>query len=228
MSGDQLFAAMTRSIVEGEEEDAGRLAGEALAGGIEPLEAITRGFVPGLNEVGQAFSNRELFLPDLVRAGVAMKTAMGVLEPELTRRGEMRTSSGTVVIGTVKGDIHEIGKNLVATMMSANGFTVHDLGVDVPPESFIAKAKEVKANIVGVSALLTTTMPAQAQVVQLLREAKMDKGLKVIVGGAPVTRGWVDEIGADGFSMDALGAVQIAQDLLGIEREKSETPAGRK
>lgn len=219
MSGDELFAAMTRSIVEGDEEDATRLAGEALAEGIEPLEAINRGFVPGLNEVGEAFSSREVFLPDLVRAGVAMKRAMGVLGPELTRRGAALASSGTVVIGTVKGDIHEIGKNLVATMMSANGFTVHDLGVDVPAESFIAKAKEVKANIVGLSALLTTTMPQQARVVQLLREAGMAPEIKVIVGGASVTRDWVDKIGADGFSMDAVGAVQVARDLLGIERK---------
>jgi corrinoid protein of di/trimethylamine methyltransferase len=218
MSGYELFAAMTRSIVEGDEEDAERLAGEALAGGIEPLEAINRGFVPGLNEVGEAFSSREVFLPDLVRAGVAMKTAMGVLGPELTRRGAALASSGTVVIGTVKGDIHEIGKNLVATMMSANGFTVHDLGVDVPPESFIAKAKEVKADMVGLSALLTTTMPQQARVVHLLREARMAPEIKVIVGGASVTRDWVDKIGADGFSMDAVGAVQVAQDLLGVER----------
>jgi corrinoid protein of di/trimethylamine methyltransferase len=219
MSGDELFAAMTRSIVEGDEEDAARLAGEALAGGIEPLEAINRGFVPGLNEVGEAFSSRELFLPDLVRAGVAMKRAMGVLGPELTRRGAALASSGTVVIGTVKGDIHEIGKNLVATMMSANGFTVHDLGVDVPPESFIAKAKEVKADIVGLSALLTTTMPQQARVVHLLREARMAPEIKVIVGGASVTRDWVDKIGADGSSMDAVGAVQVAQNLLGVERK---------
>jgi corrinoid protein of di/trimethylamine methyltransferase len=219
MSGDELFAAMTRSIVEGDEEDAARLAGEALAGGIEPLEAINRGFVPGLNEVGEAFSSRELFLPDLVRAGVAMKRAMGVLGPELTRRGAALASSGTVVIGTVKGDIHEIGKNLVATMMSANGFTVHDLGVDVPPESFIAKAKEVKADIVGLSALLTTTMPQQARVVHLLREARMAPEIKIIVGGASVTRDWVDKIGADGSSMDAVGAVQVAQNLLGVERK---------
>jgi corrinoid protein of di/trimethylamine methyltransferase len=219
MSGDELFAAMTRSIVEGDEEDAARLAGEALAGGIEPLEAINRGFVPGLNEVGEAFSSREVFLPDLVRAGVAMKRAMGVLGPELTRRGAALASSGTVVIGTVKGDIHEIGKNLVATMMSANGFTVHDLGVDVPPESFIAKAKEVKADIVGLSALLTTTMPQQARVVHLLREARMAPEIKVIVGGASVTRDWVDKIGADGSSMDAVGAVQVAQNLLGVERK---------
>jgi len=215
MAGDDRFGAMTKSIMDGEDEDAGRLAREALAAGVDPMEAINRGFVPGINAVGQAFGCNEIFLPDLVRAGVAMKAAMKVLEPEIAKRGAARASAGTVVLGTVKGDIHEIGKNLVATMLSANGFQVHDLGVDVPPETFVAKAKELKADLVGVSALLTTTMPGQAKVVQLLREAKLQSRVKVIVGGAPVTRDWVGEIGADGFSEDALGAVHVARELLG-------------
>jgi methanogenic corrinoid protein MtbC1 len=119
----------------------------------------------------------------------------------------------------VKGDIHEIGKNLVGTMLAANGFQVHDLGVDVSPEAFVSKAKDVKADLIGVSALLTTTMPGQAKIVQMLRAEKLHPRVKVIVGGAPVTREWVSEIGADGFSEDAMGAVQVAQDLLGVGRE---------
>ncbi len=216
MSGQDLFAAMTRSIIEGEQEEAVRLARQALGRGIEPLEAISRGFMPGIKEVGRAFGCEEIFLPDLVRAGVAMKAAAQVLEPEIARRGAARPSMGTVVLGTVKGDIHEIGKNLVGTMLAANGFKVHDLGVDVPPEAFIAKAKEMEADLVGVSALLTTTMNGQALVVERLREADLKRRVKVMVGGAPVTREWVTEIGADGFAEDALGAVDLAEELMGV------------
>jgi corrinoid protein of di/trimethylamine methyltransferase len=215
MAGDEIYAAMTKSILEGEDEDAARLAKEAVTSGADPMDAITRGFVPGINEVGRAFGCNEIFLPDLVRAGVAMKAAMKVLEPEIARRGAARASAGTVVLGTVRGDIHEIGKNLVATMLSANGFTVDDLGVDVAPEAFVARAKEVKADIIGISALLTTTMPGQAKVVALLKEANLHERIKVIVGGAPVTREWVAEIGADGFSEDAMGAVEVTRTLVG-------------
>lgn len=219
MGAEALLAAMAKSIVDGEDEEAERLAREAIAGGVDPMEAISRGFVNGVNEVGRAFGCNEIFLPDLVRAGVAMKAAMKVLEPEIARRGATRPSSGIVVLGTVKGDIHEIGKNLVGTMLAANGFQVHDLGVDVPPEMFVSRAKDVKADLIGVSALLTTTMPGQAKVVQMLRSERLMPRIKVIVGGAPVTREWVSEIGADGFSEDAMGAVQVAQELLGVGRE---------
>jgi corrinoid protein of di/trimethylamine methyltransferase len=215
MAGDEIYAAMTKSILEGEDEDAARLAKEAVTSGADPMDAITRGFVPGINEVGRAFGCNEIFLPDLVRAGVAMKAAMKVLEPEIARRGAARASAGTVVLGTVRGDIHEIGKSLVATMLSANGFTVDDLGVDVAPEAFVARATEVKADIIGISALLTTTMPGQAKVVALLKEANLHERIKVIVGGAPVTREWVAEIGADGFSEDAMGAVEVTRTLVG-------------
>ena len=215
MAREAIYAAMTRSITEGEDEDAARLAREALAGGVDPMDAVTHGFVPGINEVGRAFGCCEIFLPDLVRAGVAMKAAMRVLEPEIARRGAVRACTGTVVLGTVKGDIHEIGKNLVATMLAANGFAVHDLGVDVAPEAFVARAGELKADVIAISALLTTTMPGQARVIALLREARLRDRVKVIVGGAPVTREWVEEIGADGFSEDAMGAVEVARALVG-------------
>jgi len=222
-----LYAAMAKSIVDGEDGDAARLAREALTLGLSPLEAVTRGFMPGINEVGRAFGCNEVFLPDLVRAGVAMKAAMNVLEPEIARRGSSRESAGVVVLGTVKGDIHEIGKNLVATMLAANGFAVHDLGVDVAPEAFVARAAALKADVIGISALLTTTMSGQAKVVALLREAGMRGHVKVIVVGAPVTREWVAEIGADGFSEDAMGAVEVARSLVGAagKTPSASTPA---
>ncbi|HEU4400937.1 MAG TPA: corrinoid protein [Candidatus Polarisedimenticolia bacterium] len=218
MGTGEMFEAMTKSIIDGEAEDAERLAREALARGVDPLHAINLGFVPGINEVGRAFGCNELYLPDLVRAGMAMKTAIRALEPELARRGATRQSAGTVVLATVKGDIHEIGKNLVATMLSANGFQVHDLGVDVSAEAIVAKAREVKTDLVGLSALLTTTMPAQRAVIESLDAAGLRPHVKVLIGGAPVTQGWAREIGADGFSEDALGAVNVASGLLSVHR----------
>lgn len=217
MSADSLFEAMAASIIEGEAEEAQELASKALAEGIKPLDAIDKGFVVGINEVGRAFGCQEKFLPDLVRAGESLKAALAVLQPAMAREGSERPPAGRVVIGTVKGDIHEIGKNLVGTMLIANGFEVHDLGVDVPAEAFVTKAKEVNADLIGASALLTTTMPGQQEIVRRLKEADLHSRTKVIVGGAPVTLDWMKEIGADGFSEDALGAVQVATGLIGAK-----------
>jgi corrinoid protein of di/trimethylamine methyltransferase len=164
--------------------------------------------------VGQKFSDGEYFLPDLIIAAEGMKMAMELLEPELRARQQTLETAGVVVIGTVKGDIHEIGKSLVATMLSANGFTVYDLGVDVPKEAFIAKIKETGANILGMSALLTTTMTQQREVIKALEEAGLRAQVKVMVGGAPVTKGWAEEIGADDYAEDAMGAVQKAKKLV--------------
>ena len=216
MENDRLFEAMKRSIVEGEADEARRLADEALQLGIPALRAIEIGFVPGINEVGRAFGCQEMYLPDLVRAGEAMKAAMAALKAAVGREGTARPTAGVVVLGTVKGDIHEIGKNLVGTLLAANGFQVIDLGVDVPPERFVARAREVGADLIGASALLTTTMPGQQEIVRRLEAEGLRGRVRVIVGGAPVTREWVAEIGADGFSEDALGAVRVASDLVGV------------
>ena len=212
---EELFAAMKHSIIDGDEEAAAAVARQALVAGIDPLEAINAGYVAGMSYVGEQFSAGEMFLPDMMLAAEAMKAAVAVLEPEMTRRGTHRTLLGKVVLGTVKGDIHEIGKNLVATMLSASGFEVFDLGVDVPFEKFVEKAREVDADIVGVSALLTTTMTGQRTVIELLAKAGLRPKVKVIVGGAPVTRSWAAEIGADGMSEDAMGAVVLAKKLVG-------------
>jgi corrinoid protein of di/trimethylamine methyltransferase len=210
----ELFDAMQQSIIDGEADQAEALAQQALAQDIDPLAAINQGFVPGINYVGDQFGAGEMFLPDLMLAAKAMKKAVAVLEPEMAKRGAQRQVLGKVVLGTVKGDIHEIGKNLVATMLSASGFEVHDLGVDVPYEKFAEKAREVGADIVGVSALLTTTMAGQKNVIETLDDVGLRPKVKVIVGGAPVTRGWADEIGADGYSEDAMGAVALARRLV--------------
>jgi methanogenic corrinoid protein MtbC1 len=156
-----------------------------------------------------------MFLPDLVLAGEALKAAVAALEPEMQKRGVQRQTLGKVVLGTVQGDIHEIGKTLVAAMLTAHGFAVYDLGVDVPFAQFVAKAREVGANIVGVSALLTTTMAGQRAVIKALEEANLRPQVKVMVGGAPVTRRWAEEIGADGYGEDAIAAVAVARRLVG-------------
>jgi methanogenic corrinoid protein MtbC1 len=150
-----------------------------------------------------------------VLAGEALKAAVAALEPEMQKRGVQRQTLGKVVLGTVQGDIHEIGKTLVAAMLTAHGFAVYDLGVDVPFAQFVAKAREVGANIVGVSALLTTTMAGQRAVIKALEEANLRPQVKVMVGGAPVTRRWAEEIGADGYGEDAIAAVAVARRLVG-------------
>ena len=211
----ELFKAMKQSIIDGDEEQAAELARQVLAPGLEPLAAINDGYVPGINYVGDQFGAGEMFLPDLMLAAEALKAAVGVLEPEMQKRGVQRQVLGKVVLGTVKGDIHEIGKNLVATMLAASGFDVHDLGVDVPFEKFAQKAREINADIVGVSALLTTTMVGQKTVIEALADLGLRPQVKVMVGGAPVTKSWAEEIGADGFSEDAMGAVALAKKLVG-------------
>ena len=165
----ELYQAMAQSVIDGEVDEARRLAQQAVEQGLDPLAAINQGFIPGVNHVGEQFSCGEMFLPDLVLAGEAMKAAIAVLEPEMTRRGTQRQTLGKVVIGTVEGDTHDIGKTLVATMLAASGFQVCDLGVDVPIARFVEKAREVEADIVVLSALLTTTMARQADAVKALK-----------------------------------------------------------
>jgi len=210
----EIFAKLTNSLVDGDPDATFEATKEALAAGIEPMAIIKEGLIPGMNIVGEKFSCGEYFLPDLIIAADGMQKAMTLLEPELLKRQQAIESAGTVLLGTVKGDIHEIGKSLVGTMLSANGFKVHDLGVDVPTETFVAKVQEMKPDILGLSALLTTTMVMQREVIKALSEAGIRDKVKVMVGGAPVTRSWAEEIGADGYAEDAMGAVQIARQLV--------------
>jgi corrinoid protein of di/trimethylamine methyltransferase len=211
---DHLFQKLTDSLVDGDPEACEALTKQAITEGIEPLQIIERGLIAGMNIVGEKFSEGEYFLPDLIIAANGMKKAMALLEPELVSREQKFESAGVVVLGTVQGDIHEIGKSLVGTMLTANGFTVHDLGADVPVEAFISKIKETHATLLGMSALLTTTMTVQREVIKALVESGMRDQIKVMVGGAPVTRIWADQIGADGFAEDAMGAVKLAKQLM--------------
>jgi len=213
---DDLFEAMAKSIIDGNSQAAGDLARQAIARGIAPMDSINHGFVVGINQVGANFSAGVAYIPDLVLAGAAMKAAMEVLEPELEKGDTARDPLGVVVLATVEGDVHDIGKNIVGTMLSASGFEVHDLGVDVPIEQIVEKTRELKADIVAASALLTTTMVKQEDVIAALERAGLRSTVKIMVGGAPVTRDWADRIGADGYSEDAVGAVHLAKQLMGI------------
>ncbi len=213
----QLISAMRQSVIDGAPDTAASLARQALAANVDPLEAIENGFVAGLRVVGEQFGKGQIFLPDLMMSAEAMKSAVAVLEPEMQKNGSHRDTCGTVILGTAKGDIHEIGKNLVGMLLSVSGFQVHDLGTSVSPEQFAAKARELNAGVVGVSALLTTTMRNQKAVVEALERAGLRPQVKVIVGGAPVTKRWADEIGADGYAADALRAVALVRSLLAVE-----------
>jgi corrinoid protein of di/trimethylamine methyltransferase len=216
MQNEALFKEMAQSITDGESEKAAELAQKSIELGIDPLVAINEGFVAGVNFVGDQFSCGNMFLPELVMAGEAMKAAVAVLEPELAKRGTERKMLGKVVLCTVEGDIHEIGKTLVGTMLSATGFQVFDMGVDVPVMKVVEKAREVGADIVAMSALLTTTMVHQKDVIEALEDVGIRAKVKVMVGGAPVTQEWVKQIGADGYSEDAIGAARVAKQLLGV------------
>ena len=211
---DDTFSAMRQSIIDGAPSTAADLAQHAIAHGTAPLDAINHGYVPGMHDVGEQFARGQMYLPDMMASAEAMRAAMAVLDPELKKQGAERPKAGIVVLGTTKGDIHEIGKTLVGTLLTANGFQVHDLGVDVSGEKFAAKAKEVGADIVGISALLTTTMRNQKTVIEALVKSGLRAHLKVMVGGAPVTRRWADEIGADGYAKDAMSAVALARELM--------------
>ena len=212
---EELFKKMAQSILDGDSDAAIELAKQAIEAGLDPLDAISKGFVLGVNQVGENFASGQAFLPELVMAGEAMKAAVATLEPEMQKRGTSRQVFGRVVLATVEGDIHEIGKTLVGTMLSASGFQVYDLGVDVPTAKIIEKVKEVNADLVGLSALLTTTMVKQKEVIDELDKLGLRKNMKVMVGGAPVTRDWVQKIEADGYSEDAIGAVALAKKLVG-------------
>ena len=208
------FSAMRQSIIDGAPDTASGLAQDAVAAGIAPLDAINQGYVPGMQEVGEQFAKGQMFLPDMMASAEAMRAAMAVLDPQLKRLGKERPLAGVVVLGTTKGDIHEIGKALVGTLLTAHGFRVHDLGVDVSGEKFAATARELNADIIGVSALLTTTMRNQKGVVEAIEKAGLRAQVKIMVGGAPVTRRWAQEIGADGYAKDAMSAVDLARELM--------------
>lgn len=211
---DALLAALQQAVLDGDEEAAARTAAQALAEEMPPLAAIEQGLMPGIQRAGALWEEGEYFLPELVTAAQAMKAAMAVLRPALGEQGG-GAERGRVVIGTMQGDIHDIGKTLVATLLAAEGFTVRDLGVDVPVSRFVEEARACDADLICSSALLTTTMVGQRALVDAVRQAGLRA--RVVVGGAPVTRAWAEQIGADGQADNAVAAVALAHRLVGRE-----------
>ncbi len=199
------------AVLTGDAESSVRLVEEALAADVDPQLLVQEYMIPAMDEVGRRFENAEYFVPELLIAGRAMKGALELLRPRLAERGVEPT--GRVVIGTVQGDVHDIGKGLVASMLEGGGFEVIDLGVDVPPQKFVSEAKASGANLVALSALLTTTMLEMKTVIAALEDAGLREHCKVMVGGAPVTEHFAESIGADGYSRDAAAAVTLARQL---------------
>jgi corrinoid protein of di/trimethylamine methyltransferase len=210
----ELLLQIRQCVINGDQAEALRFVQQALDTGLGPMLIIDEALTPGMHVVGDKFSCGEYFIPHLVMAARAMQAAMRAVEPELKKRQQAVEGAGTAVIGTVHGDIHEIGKSLVGVMLSANGFEVHDLGVNVPVESFVAKVRETGAGLVGLSSLLTTTMVVQRKVIQAFEAAGIRDRVKVMVGGAPVSQSWADEIGADGYAEDATTAIELATRLV--------------
>jgi corrinoid protein of di/trimethylamine methyltransferase len=200
------------AIVNGDAKAALALTQQAIAENVPPGEIISNYMIPAMDDVGQKFECEDYFVPELLLSGRAMKGALEILRPLLAAAGTEPT--GRVVIGTVKGDLHDIGKNLVASMLEGGGFEVHDLGADVPPEKFIEAARNHKADIVALSALLTVTMPAMRSTVDAFSQAGLRDSVKIIVGGAPVTSQFAHEIGADGYSESASSAVGLARSFV--------------
>ncbi|MBP7949434.1 MAG: corrinoid protein [Verrucomicrobiales bacterium] len=197
------------AVLHGKAADARSLTERTLAAGGDPLEVVNRAMMPAMDEVGRRFECSEFFVPELLLSARAMKAALELVRPLLAQRGEK--SLGRIVVGTVHGDLHDIGKNLVAAMLEGAGFEVIDLGVSVPPEKFVAALQERDARLVALSALLTTTMPGMRTTIEAIRQAGLGDRVKVFVGGAPVTQKFADEIGADGYSESAPGAVTLAR-----------------
>jgi len=202
--------ALSEAIIKGDQAGALALTKAAIGEGISPADILNKGLVAGMNVIGERFKNNEVYIPEVLIAAYAMKAAMTVLEPKLVEAGVQPI--GKAVIGTVKGDLHDIGKNLVAMMLKGAGFDVIDLGVDVSDEKFVLKAKETNAKIVGMSTLLTTTMASMEKTVKALKATGLT--VKTMIGGAPVTQNYADKIGADGYAADAASAVDLAKSLI--------------
>lgn len=213
MSKEDLLKAARQAVVEGDEEAAVAMAKKVIEEGINPVEIINEGLSPAMTEVGDGFANEEIPLPGVLVAAEAMTKAIEIMEPHIPKE-EVAESLGTVVIGTIEGDIHDIGKRIVATMLKVYGFEVHDLGRDVPIDEFVEKAKELKPDILGSSSLMTTTMGGQKILEEKLREAGIRDNFKTMVGGAATTQEWADKIGCDCYAEDANDTVLKAKELI--------------
>lgn len=212
----EIFEEIKEAIIDGDEDLAQELAQRVLDENINPVEAVQNGFIKGIEEIGNSWKAGEAFLPDVMMAADAMKAGLAVLEPAIAEIGGGEgDAQGKIVLGTVQGDIHDIGKNIVGALLTAAGFKVYDLGIDQTPENFVAKAEEVGASVIAASALLTTTMGAQKELVEYLTEKNLRDKYKVIIGGGPTSKAWAEEIKADGWAETADEAVELCKSIIG-------------
>ena len=210
-----IYELMKEAVLDGDEEEAVKLAEQALEEGLELQKVMDDGFLAGIQEAGQLYEDEEYFLPDLVCSADAMKCALEVLDEAMKNDpNAQKGAAAKVALVTVQGDVHDIGKTIVGAMMTASGFEVYDLGTDVLNEDVIAKVKEIDPDVLGLSALLTTTMEEQGNIIEMLKAEGLRDDLKVIIGGAPVNQAWADKITADGYSDNAIAAVKLAQEVL--------------
>ena len=214
MEHSEHFDNLKNAMVTLEKDDVISITAKSLEVGIEPLEIIENGLLPGLKTIGEMFEDEEIFLPELMQSAQIFQGAMDLLQPKIQEMGTDVKKKGTVVIGTVKGDMHYIGKNIVKLLIETSGFDVHDLGVDVDPFAFIVKADEVNADIIALSALLTTTLIGQKDVIEALEGQGKREKYKVLLGGGAVTKAWADEIGADGYAENGYGAVKLVKSFI--------------
>jgi corrinoid protein of di/trimethylamine methyltransferase len=212
-----LLEQIVKATIEGEKDQCVALAQQVLDQGMDPVEAIEKGYSEGMVVVGDLFSRMEYFLPDLMRSAQAVNEAMNVLRPHLLQHGD-GGSKGTVVLGTIQGDLHDVGKNIVKIMLQASGFEVHDLGVDVSVRHLVEKAEEVNADIIAASAILTTTMAYMPDINNLLKDMGLRDKFQIMLGGGPVTSDWAKEVGADGYGESATEAVEVAKRLVQEKR----------
>lgn len=219
MERTPLFHRLTEAVTNGDAKSVQKTAREALSAGIDPLEAVEKGLRPGLNVVGERFGKGECFLPELVMSAEAMQAGMQILQPALKNAIQQQKSRGKVIIGSVAGDIHDIGKNIVKVLLEAHGFDVVDLGVDVSDQQFVQAVQDWQPDVLGLSALMTTTMLHQKSVIEALTSAGLRSKIRVMVGGAVVTRDWARKIGADAHGIDAADAVDKAKALVSRDRQ---------
>ena len=210
------YPAMARALILGDKDTVARKTREGLDLSMDPKELIFRGLIPGMDVVGEKFRRNEYYVPQVLLSARAMYAGLDLLKPLITAAGGANQNLGVVVIGTAQGDLHDIGKSLVAMMLEVAGFRVHKLGRDVAPENFVAAVQGQDARIVGISALMTTTMPAMKRTIDALEKAGLRDRVKVMIGGAPVNQVYADEIGADGYARDSTLAVVRAKELLGV------------
>jgi corrinoid protein of di/trimethylamine methyltransferase len=214
MSKKQFMENIVKLIIDGDQDKIRESARDALKANIDPLEIVELGLSQGMAIVGESFEQGESYLPELLMAAATFNAAMEILMPEIEAQNKEIPKAGTVLIGTVKGDVHNLGKNIVSMVLETNGFSVVDIGVDVSSLNFIEEARKVKADVIALSSLMTTTMPAQKEIIEILEEKNLRNEYFVIVGGGPVSRQWADEIGADGFGKTAVDAVDLIKRLL--------------